>query len=77
MCMHASTLECRPSLSPSHIADLRLAAWQMSGPKQRAFAAEMRLKYWGGSPLLTETLLRWGRQGRGAWLGSNSPGSLS
>jgi hypothetical protein len=57
MCMHDSTLECRPSLSPSQIADLRLAASPMSGPKRRAFEAEMTLKYCGGSPLLAETLL--------------------
>ena len=62
MCMHDSTLECRPSLSPSQIADLRLAASQMSGPKRRAFEAEMALKYCGGTPLRAETLFGWGRQ---------------
>src|SRR6266568_7739281 len=62
MCMHDSTLECRPSLSPSQIADLRLAASQMSGPKRRAFEAEMAVKYCGGTPLLAETLFGWGRQ---------------
>ena len=62
MCMHDSTLECRPSLSPSQIADLRLAASQMNGPKRRAFEAEMALKYCGGNPLLAEALFGWGRQ---------------
>src|SRR5439155_23872276 len=62
MCMQDSTLECRPSLSPSQIADLRLAASQMSGPKRRAFEAEMAVKYCGGNPLLAETLFGWGRQ---------------
>ena len=62
MCMHDSTLEFRPSLSPSQIADLRLAASQMSGPTRRAFEAEMTVKYCGGNPLLAETLLGWGRQ---------------
>jgi hypothetical protein len=62
MCMHDSTLECRPSLSPSQIADLRLAASQMSGPKRRAFEAEMAVKYCGGNPLRAETLFGWGRQ---------------
>ena len=62
MCMHDSTLECRPSLSPSQIADLRLAASQMNGPKRRAFEAEMALKHCGGNPLLAETLFGWGRQ---------------
>src|SRR5258705_210053 len=41
MGMQDSTLEFRPSLSPSQIADLRLAASQMSGPTRRAFEAEM------------------------------------
>src|SRR6266446_4641882 len=62
MCMQDSTLECRPSLSPSQIADLRLAASQMSGPTRRAFEAEIAVKYCGGNPLLTETLFGWGRQ---------------
>ena len=61
MCMHDSTLGCRPSLSLSQIADLRLAASQMSGPKRRAFEAEMTLKYCGGNPLLAETIFGWGR----------------
>jgi len=51
----------RPSLRPSQIADLRLAASKMSGPKRRAFEAEMTLKYCGGHPLLAETLFGWGR----------------
>ena len=62
MCMQDSTLEFRPSLSPSQIADLRLAASQMSGPTRRAFEAEMALKHCGGAPLLAETLFGWGRQ---------------
>jgi hypothetical protein len=62
MGMHDSTLEYRPSLSPSQIADRRLAASQMSGSKRRAFEAEMAVKYCGGNPLLAETLFGWGRQ---------------
>ncbi len=62
MGMQDSTLECRPSLSPSQIADLRLAASQMSGPKRRAFEAEMALKHCGGNPLRAATLFGWGRQ---------------
>ena len=54
-------LECRQALSPSRIADVRLAASKMSGPKQRAFEAEMTLKYCGGHPLLAETIFGWGR----------------
>jgi Rhodopirellula transposase DDE domain len=59
--MQDSSLAFRQSLSPSQIADLRLAASKMSGPKRRAFEAEMTLKYCGGNPLLAETLFGWGR----------------
>src|SRR5882724_10675855 len=62
MGMQDSTLEYRPSLSPSPIAALRLAASQMSGPTRRAFEAEMAVNYCGGNPLLAETLFGWGRQ---------------
>ena len=62
MCMQDSTLACQPLLSSSQIADLRLAASQLSGPKRRAFEAEMALKHCGGNPLLAETLFGWGRQ---------------
>src|SRR2546428_4823922 len=51
MCMPHPTFESPPSLRPSQIADLRLAASKMSGPKRRAFEAEMTLKYCGGNPL--------------------------
>jgi Rhodopirellula transposase DDE domain len=57
-----SRLEFRQSLSPSQITDLRLAASKMTGPKRRAFEAEMTLKDCGGNPLLAETLFGWGRQ---------------
>lgn len=60
--MPDSTLAYRPSLSPSQIAALRLAASQMSGPTRRAFEAEMAVKYCGGPPLLAETLFGGGRQ---------------
>ena len=57
-----SRLAFRQSLSPSQITDLRLAASKMTGPKRRAFEAEMTLKYCGGNPLRAETLFGWGRQ---------------
>ena len=61
MGMQDSRLEfCQP-LNASQIADLRLAASQMSGPTRRAFEAEMALKYCGGNPLVAETLFGWGR----------------
>jgi hypothetical protein len=56
------TFESQPSLRPSHIADLRLAASKMTGPKRRAFEAEMTLKYCRGNPLMAEALFGWGRQ---------------
>ena len=61
MGMHDAPLECRPPLSPSQIADLRLAASTMTGSKRRAFEAEMTVKYCGGNPLLAETIFGWGR----------------
>jgi Rhodopirellula transposase DDE domain len=61
MCRQDATLECRQPLSPSQIADLRLAASKMSGPNRRAFEAEMTLKYCEGSPLLAEIIFGWGR----------------
>jgi hypothetical protein len=62
MCMSHATLQSRPSLSPSQIADLRLAASKMTGPQRRACEAEMTLKYCGGNPLRAETIFGWGRQ---------------
>ena len=49
--MHDSTLECRPSLSPSQIADLRLAGIADERAKRRAsLRPRMTLKYCGGAP---------------------------
>ena len=61
MGMRDSPLESPQPLCPSQIADLRLAASQMTGPKRRAFQAEMALKYCGGDPLRAETIFGWGR----------------
>jgi hypothetical protein len=62
MCMSHATLQSRPSLSPSQIAALRLAASKMTGPQRRAFEAEMTLKYCGGNPMRAEAVFGWGRQ---------------
>jgi Rhodopirellula transposase DDE domain len=62
MGMPHAPLQNWPSLSPSQIADLRLAASKMTGPTRRAFEAEMTLKYCGGIPLIAEAVLGWGRQ---------------
>ena len=62
MGMYDAPLECHQPLSPSQIADLRLAASTMTGAKRRAFEAEMTVKYCGGDPLLAETIFGWGRR---------------
>ena len=62
MCMRLTTSNSWPSLSPSLIADLRLAASKMTGPKRRAFEAEMTIKYCEGTPLMAEAVFGWWRQ---------------
>ena len=62
MGMQDVSFQSQPSLTPSQIADLRLAASQLTGPERRSFEAEMTLKYCGGNPLRAETLFGWGRQ---------------
>jgi Rhodopirellula transposase DDE domain len=62
MCMPHATLKSRPSLTPSQIADLRLAASKLSGPERRSFEAEMTLKYCEGNPLMAEAVFGGGRQ---------------
>jgi len=62
MYMQHSPFEFRQSLSPSQIADLRLAASNLTGPKRRAFEAEMTWKYCGGNPLAAESIFGWGRE---------------
>ena len=62
MCMHPLMVQSRPSLTPSQIADLRLAASTLTGSKRRAFEAEMTWKYCAGNPLQAEAVFGWGRQ---------------
>jgi len=61
MCMQDVAFQSQSSLTPSQIADLRLAASKLTGPKRRAFEAEMTLKYCEGKPLKAEAVLGWGR----------------
>jgi hypothetical protein len=49
-------------ISAQQIADLRLAATQMSGAKRRAFQAEMAEQYCGGNPRQAERLFGWNRE---------------
>ena len=62
MYMQPTTLKSRPSFSASSIADLRLAASNMTGSTRRAFEAEMTIKYCEGHPLMAEAVFGWGRQ---------------
>ena len=62
MCMPYATFPSQRSLTPSQIADLRLAASKLTGPARRSFEAEMTLKYCEGSPLMAEAIFGWGRQ---------------
>jgi hypothetical protein len=49
-------------ISPRQIADLRLAATQMSGAKRRVFQAEMAEQYCGGNPRQAERMFGWSRE---------------
>jgi hypothetical protein len=62
MLMFASTPTASESLTPHQIADLRLAASQMTGATRRAFQAEMALKYCDGNARRAEAIFGWGRQ---------------
>jgi hypothetical protein len=62
MLMFASTPSASVSPRPQQIADLRLAASHMTGATQRAFQAEMTLKYCEGNARRAETIFGWGRQ---------------
>ena len=71
-----SIRDAPPPLSPSQIADVRLAASKMTGPTRRAFQAEMALKYGGGNPLLADTICGWGRRTVAGGLAERRPGSM-
>jgi len=49
-------------VSSQQIANLRLAAAQMSGAKRRAFQAEMAEQYCASNPRQAERLFGWGRE---------------
>ena len=51
----------RPTLTPSQMQDLRLAASKMTGAPRRAFQAEMTRKYGRGRARLAATRLGWSR----------------
>src|SRR5918999_1805545 len=62
MSMPDSALALHQPLTPSQIADLRLAASTMTGAKRRAFEAEMTVKYCEGNPLQAEITFGWSRR---------------
>jgi hypothetical protein len=49
-------------VSSQQIADLRLAAAQMTGAKRRAFQAEMTMQYCAGNARQAERVFGWGRE---------------
>lgn len=61
MFMFAPTPTASVSPTPQQIADLRLAASQMTGATRRSFQAEMALKYCDGNARRAETVFGWGR----------------
>lgn len=61
MLMFAPTPTASVSPTPHQIADLRLAASQMTGATRRSFQAEMALKYCDGNARRAETVFGWGR----------------
>jgi hypothetical protein len=62
MSLQHATSQSRLSLTPSPIADLRLAASQLTGPERRSFEAAMTWPYGAGNPLIAEAVVGWGRQ---------------
>src|SRR5215468_12690252 len=76
MSLPDSALAFHQPLTPSQIADLRLAASKMTGAKRRAFEAEMTLKYCDGNPLMAEAVFGWGRQTVALGLAERRTGSM-
>lgn len=61
-------------LTVNQIADLRLAASQMTGVARRRFQAEMTLKYCGGSARKGESVFGWQRHSIETGLGEKRSG---
>ena len=66
----------QPSLTPSQIQDLRLAASKMTGAPRRAFQAEMTLQYCRGSARLAATIVGWSRAAVEVGLAEHRTGML-
>ena len=66
----------RPTLTPSQMQDLRLAASKMTGAPRRAFQAEMTLQYCRGSARLAATIWGWSRAAVAGGLAEHRTGML-
>jgi hypothetical protein len=76
MCMQHATWPSRPSLTPSPIADLRLASSKLTGPERRSVEAAMTLQYCEGNPLMAAAVCGWGRQTVALGLAESRSGSI-
>ena len=76
MGMPDSALVFHQPLTLSQIADLRLAASNLTGAKRRAFEAEMTLKYCEGNPLQAELTFGWSRRTVALGLAERRSGSI-
>jgi hypothetical protein len=74
MGMLPGALRCPQPLTPSQIADLRVAAAALTGWKRRAFEAAIALKYCEGTPLQAATLFGWSRRTVALGLAARRPG---
>jgi hypothetical protein len=61
-------------LTEKHIADIRLAASNMTGATRRSFMAEMTLKYCDGSARTAETVFGWSKYTVATGLGEKRTG---
>ena len=62
VCRQTASPRVSQPVSPQQVADLRLAAAQMTGAKRRAFQAEMTEQYCAGNARQAERLFGWGRE---------------
>ena len=76
MGMQHAPWQSRPSLTPSPIAALRLAASTLTGPDRRAFEAAMTLQDCAGPPRMAAAVLGWGRQTVALGLAASRSGIL-
>jgi hypothetical protein len=76
MSMPRAMLASLPWPRPSPVADLRLAAANLTGPTRRAVEAEMTWQYGGGNPWMAEAVFGWGRQTVALGVAARRPGLI-